>query len=265
MGFTVIRGADMFDWFRTKDRFSSEYPKTGRVHSMLYGVFIGALLVTLGWLVMTTRSEGASGGSDGTTQGTLTGAHHTGHSGPAPATPTTTADAQPTPVVDQRLTRCREVYAAQRQPLQAAATSMAQWQVHIAAMNNLVLGVISLQQANQFWNQTRVGAHAKLQAFATADARLNRQTIRCPAPAADAGSTKVQRCERAVAANWKVLTVAQTALATWRTHVKHMEMLRSGMMSPAQATQMWLHSWHEGQGQVTRYQADLKQSHGLHC
>jgi hypothetical protein len=254
----------MFDWFRTKDRFSSEYSKTGRLHSMLYGVFIGALLVTLGWLVMTTRSEGASGGSDGTARGTLTGAHHNGHSGQAPAPPPTT-DAPPTPVVDQRLTRCREVYDAQRQPLQAAATSMAQWQVHIAAMNNLVLGVISLQQANQFWNQTRVGAHAKLRAFTTAEARLNRQTIRCPSPAADAGSMKVQRCERAVSADWKVLAVAQTALATWQTHVKHMEMLRSGMMSPAQATQMWLHSWHEGQGQVARYQAALKLSHGMHC
>lgn len=250
----------MLDWFSTK---SSEYPSTGRRYSLLYGVFIGALLVTFGWVVVTTRSEGADGGPHGSGRGTLTGAHHAGQSGTS-ASPPTTSGAQTATVTDQRLVRCRQVYAAQRQPLRAAAASMAQWQVHIGAMNNLVLGVITLQQATQFWNQTRVGAHAKLHAFAAAEARLNQETIRCPRPAGDA-STKVQRCERAVAADAKVLAVAQTALATWRTHVWHMEMLRSGMISAAQATQMWLQSWHEGQGQVTRYQAAVKTSQGLHC
>jgi len=253
----------MKDWF-SRDSLSAAYAKSERRYSVLYGILIGALLVALVWVV-TTTSEDASGGSAGTPRGTLTGAHHAGTSG-TPETPDATAGTQAAPLVkSQRLARCRRVYAAQKQPLEAATASMAQWQVHIGAMNKLVLGVITLQQANQFWNQTRVGAHAKLRAFAVADARLNQQTIRCPTPARESASTHIQRCERAVAANARVLALARTALATWRMHFKDMEMLRSGMMSPARATQMWLQSWHEGQGQVTDYRAAEKQAHQLHC
>jgi hypothetical protein len=37
------------------------------------------------------------------------------------------------------LSDCRKVYQAQTPPLRAAAVAMAQWQVHIGAMNQLVL------------------------------------------------------------------------------------------------------------------------------
>jgi hypothetical protein len=133
-------------------------------------------------------------------------------------------------------------------------------------MNKLVLGVISLDQAMQFWNQTRVGAKAKLTTFDTAVDRLGSLTIRCPTPGTDpSASTRLVRCERAVAADGRVLDLAKTALATWAMHVQHMEMLRKGEMTPAQATQLWLQSWHEGQAQVTAYHAATKDARSRHC
>jgi hypothetical protein len=132
-------------------------------------------------------------------------------------------------------------------------------------MNKLVVGAITLQQANQFWASTRVGAQARLRAFAAAEAHLNGLTVRCPAPTAGAVPRELHQCERAVAANWHVLHLAGTALATWGHHVKAMEMLRMGTMSPATATQMWLQSWHAGQDQVTRYRAAVAATRGLRC
>ncbi len=68
-----------------------------------------------------------------------------------------------------------------------------------------------------------------------------------------------------MAADWRVLGLADTALATWHRHVRDMEMLRMGTMSPARATQMWLQSWHEGQRQVTRYRAAVTATRSAHC
>ena len=68
-----------------------------------------------------------------------------------------------------------------------------------------------------------------------------------------------------MSANRRVLHLARTALATWGAHVQDMEMLRMGKMSPTQATRMWLHNWHRGQGQVTGYHAAVEAAPGLHC
>jgi len=164
------------------------------------------------------------------------------------------------------LSACRKVLQAQTPPLRAAAVAMGQWQVHIGAMNQLVLGAISLHQATQFWNQTRVGAHAHLHAFRAAVAPLNQPSALCPAPPRSAASTgKLVRCERAVATRFDVVRAAEVALGTWRMHVMHMEMLREGKMTPQQAETLWLQSWHEGQQELTRYRAAVKTSRGPNC
>jgi hypothetical protein len=178
---------------------------------------------------------------------------------------TTSGQQSPPQSRAEPLSRCRGVYVAQQQLLHAAGSAMAQWQMHIEAMNKFVLGMNTLEQANQFWNQTRMAARARLRAYATAEAQLSQLTIRCPAPDDWSAPPELQRCEQAVAANWDVLRLAHTALATWRLHAKDMDMLRLGMMSPAHATRMWLTSWHEGQSQVTRYRAALEATRGLGC
>jgi len=239
----------MADWFSPQ-----EESKQGR-RSLLYGVVIGALVVAAIWAVVPGLVGSGSSGhaADGslTADGGTTGASQ----GPENAAPQ-----------DRRLARCRRVYTRQQETLDVAGSAMSQWEVHIAAMNKLVLGVISLDQAMQFWSRTRVGAKARLQTFDVAVHRLGRLTIACPAPGADpSASVRLARCERAVAANTKELDLAETALGTWAMHVQHMEMLREGKMTPEQATQLWLKSWHQGQDQVTQYRAATRKARSRHC
>ena len=245
----------MKDWFTSRESWTERYP-------MLYGIVIGVLVMGLAWLVLPGLLGSGSPGN--ATEGALTGAHATVTVQPEPqstSSPKTRPDSS-----EQRLSRCRQVYAAQRQPLRAAAAAMAQWQVHIAAMNKLVLGVITLKQANQFWNQTRVGAHTRLREFDTAQARLNRETIRCPhRPLTRPAHNRLTRCEQAVSANFRALRLARKALMTWRMHVHHMEMLRTGMMSPSRATQLWLMNWHQGQDEVARYRGAVRAARAHHC
>ena len=113
------------------------------------------------------------------------------HGGPVNAGETTTD-----------LARCREVFDAQSAPLRAAAASLGQWEVHIGAMNKLVVGAITLKQATQFWNQTRVGASTKLKSFAAAREPFQQRSARCPTPSNSGTAIPVERraCYRAVAA-----------------------------------------------------------------
>ncbi len=232
----------------------------GRFNNTLYGVVIGAVLVGLVWMF----SGAVHGSGDSSTAG---GASSSGPSGSESATASPTGAAQLKQALRAEvLTDCRRVFHTQARPLRAAAAAMAQWQVHIGAMNQLVLGAISLQQATQFWSQTRVGARAHLRAFRRAEAPLRKPSVLCPAPGSAAHAGKVVRCERAVAARFETLRTAQVALGTWRLHVSHMEMLRDGTMTPHQAETAWLQSWHAGQQEVTRYRTATEHAaHGPHC
>jgi hypothetical protein len=242
-----------------------------RLNNTLFGIIIGALLVALVWV-----SAAAVRGSDATPKGSIASESPDPADSPGTAAPADSASPSPTGSTNDKqalraavLSDCRQVYVAQARTLGAAATAMNQWQVHIAAMNQLVLGVISLQQANQFWNQTRHGAHANLRAFRATAARLQQPSTRCPAPPRSSRTSspdgKLVRCERAVAARDRVLRSARAALGTWGMHVMHMEMLRNGQMSPQRAQSLWLHSWHEGQREVTEYRAATNDTRGMRC
>ncbi len=245
--------------------------------STLSGIVIGALLVCLVWLITSAVHESAEGSQSAGTS-IASDSHQAGPTDtPGSGSPSVTGGTHDKAALRAAvLGACRKVYKSQAHPLRAAATAMGQWQVHISAMNQLVLGVISLQQANQFWNQTRDGAHANLHTFQEAAAPLRQPSALCPAPSSSdasgpgntsAGSTagKVVGCERAVAARFRVLRSARVALGTWGMHVMHMEMLRKGQMSPHRAETLWLHSWHEGQREVTRYHAAMRAAHGFRC
>ena len=261
------------------DWFSSSGDGTGRFKSTLSGIVIGAMLVGLVWLIASalqqgsdrsSQTPGSSIASDSPDQTGLADIRDS--SSPSPTGGTNDRPALRAAVLDA----CRDVYRSQVQPLRAAATAMGQWQVHIAAMNQLVLGVISLQPANQFWNQTRDGAHAHLHAFRVAAAHTRQPSALCPAPPSSvtsgsgtpsqvSASGKVVGCERAVAARFRVLRSAHVALGTWSMHVMHMEMLRRGQMTPQHAETLWLHSWHEGQKEVTAYHAAMRAARGPRC
>ncbi|GAB7003355.1 hypothetical protein JCM18899A_08260 [Nocardioides sp. AN3] len=145
-------------------------------------------------------------------------------------------------------------------PLRAAGPAMDQWAIHIGAMNKLVVGAISLAQATQFWEQTRVGAKHRIARFQRARAAMQHSGLDCPAPALVGASTDpaVRACSRLVLADLRAVQTAGTAIDTWGMHVKEMERLRAGTLSAAVAGQMWLRMWHRGQQQLDSYRAAVR-------
>ena len=143
-----------------------------------------------------------------------------------------------------------------RHPLGAARPALRQWDVHVDAMNKLVVGEITLQQATTFWNQTRVGAQRNVDRFQKAWSALERTGVDCPAPALlGPAPAAVRSCSRLVEAELGVARTARTSIDTWDTHVQHMDMLRMGVLSPEKATEMWLSMWRRGMRDLDAYRA----------
>jgi hypothetical protein len=131
---------------------------------------------------------------------------------------------------------------------------MDQWAVHVGAMNKLVAGELTLQQATAFWNQTRVGAQRQIDRFREAMSTLRRHGVDCPPPGlVSPASPALRACAHQVAADVRTVQAARTAIRTWDAHVQHMEMLRMGTMSPARATRLWLSLWHRGVHELEAY------------
>ncbi|MFC4786248.1 hypothetical protein ACT8ZV_17355 [Nocardioides sp. MAHUQ-72] len=215
------------------------------------GALAGMLVVALVWLVAAAGSEGASRDPANAAASRAV---------PTPSTDPTTSAAQ------QQEEQCADAAAALHGVLQAAAPALDQWEVHVGAMNQLVSGAISLQQATQFWNQTRVGAHQRLARFRAADRSLAVRAGACPAPEGlpDAPAA-LRSCSRVVAHDRTTLDTARTSIDTWEHHVHDMEMLRSGRLSPAAATQMWLASWRQGVRELDAYHAARRERQRQLC
>ena len=216
--------------------------------AFLIGALAGMLVLGLVWMTISF----ATGGDEGNRGGGDAGASAAGvadESGRGTARDDG-GSAQPS-----RMDRCRRADAGLQAPLRSAAPAMDQWEVHVGAMNKLVVGAISLQQANAFWNQTRVGAQRKMDRFYDATRQLWRQGVDCPSPdRLGHASGALRSCAQRVTADLQALGAARTAMGTWNKHVKDMEMLRMGHLSPAAATQMWLASWRTGLEQLRTYQ-----------
>ena len=164
-------------------------------------------------------------------------------------------EASPPPQpADDRAQRCSDAAAALEEPLAAARPALRQWDVHVGAMNKLVVGEITLQQATQFWNQTRLGAQHNVERFHKAWAALQRTGVDCPAPGLmGPAPAAVRSCSRLVQAELGVARVAKTSIDTWDMHVHHMDMLRMGTLSPEKATSMWLSMWQQGVRELDAY------------
>jgi hypothetical protein len=160
--------------------------------------------------------------------------------------PSTTSQSQaPGPT---RLDRCTDAADVVERSLQQARPALDQWDVHVGAMNKLVVGSITLQQATAFWNQTRVGAYDRIGRFENAEAQLERRGVDCAAPRllGSGASPALRACARHVNAELRALDSAHTAITTWKHHMHAMDQLRSGKLSPTAATQMWLSMWQRG-------------------
>lgn len=166
------------------------------------------------------------------------------------------ASAPPQQSADTRAARCSEAAAALEAPLGTARPALRQWDVHVEAMNKLVVGEITLQQATAFWNQTRLGAQRNVDRFRKAWTALERTGVDCPAPALlGPAPAAVRSCSRLVEAELDVASTARTSIDTWDTHVHHMDMLRMGTLSPEKATEMWLSMWRRGVRDLDAYRA----------
>jgi hypothetical protein len=155
--------------------------------------------------------------------------------------------APPQPVADTRPERCSDAAAALEGPLDAARPALRQWDLHVEAMNQLVVGEITLQQAARFWDRTRLGAMRNVERFRRAWASLERSGVDCPAPfLLGPAPEAVRSCSRLVEAELEVAQKARTSIDTWERHVHHMDMLKLGTLSPEKATEMWLRMWKRG-------------------
>jgi hypothetical protein len=212
------------------------------------GVVIGLVLGIVAFLLLVPPDSGTTGTG---AQADLSGAQSTGE-----------PSSSPTSGSDQ-MQGCVQAATTMTPALRRAASSVDQWEVHVGAMNKLVVGALTLQQATNFWNQTRIGARHRIAAFDHAWTRVSRGGVDCPPPdlLPAHAPAQLRACARHVAADLRALHAARTAIATWSHHVHAMEMLRMGKMSPTMATQMWLAMWHRGQQEITSYRAA---AHAVH-
>lgn len=230
--------------------FDSEVERAPRSGgTFVFGAVVGGMIVVIALLVFGDLGDGGDGGGRPAAAADASATADTDRA-PSPTTGTATPKA-----VDQ----CRARFDAQAEPLAAAAASLAQWRVHVGAMNQLVSGSITLRQATAFWDRTRVDAQERLAAYDAAAASLH-GLARCHRE-----DTEIARCRDAVHARSRQLSLADRSLATWREHVQHMEMLRHGHLSPKKATRMWLASWHRGVRQLDTYDAAARDAGRHHC
>lgn len=187
--------------------------------------------------------------------------------GTSQAAPSDTASLQA--VIDSAVEQCRAVWTAQEAPLTAAATSLAQWQMHVDAMNELVAGEITLAQATAFWEQTRIEAAGKVAAFTTADVTYAASDPSCRAPLlADDTGVDVEgltACEAAIEARNEVLDAARVSIRTWHHHVIDMDLLRAGELSPELALELWRRYWKQGVEELAAYRKQLGETASESC
>lgn len=229
--------------------------------SALAGTFIlgvvTSLIVVLTWQTV-TGDDTEGGSADGTRLAgrsePLEGTSDTGT--PDTGASDSGATASPDRPFATRLSRCASASRNIAGVLEAAQPSLDQWAVHVGAMNKLVVGEITLQQATAFWNRTRVGAQRRVADFREAMRTLRMRGVDCPSPALLApGAQALPACAQQVEAEIGVVRAASTSIDTWDQHVQHMDMMLLGELSPEDATRMWLSMWQRGVRDLDAYKA----------
>lgn len=216
------------------------------VAGLLAGIGLGVVAI-VAWTDVTERDEAAPAAD----QSSLVGAEE----------PLDDPDADTGGAVGTRMERCASAAEALRAPLDAAQPAMDQWEVHVEAMNQLVVGEITLQQASAFWNRTRVGAQRRVDRFTEAWTATRRRGVDCPTSLFLAPANPALRpCVRQLEAQLLLLDRARTSIRMWEQHIQHMDMLRLGTMSPEDATAMWLEIWQQGDRELAAYRAAAREA-----
>lgn len=176
---------------------------------------------------------------------------------PAAVESTVTATTPDVTAADARA-ECQNLLARQAQVTVTADQTMAQWRLHIDAMNQLVAGAIDLEQATAFWKSSEDAAKRRIAAFERADAALRSDAGECVPPA--------DKTCRTATKEWShVLAAARPAAETWMHHIHDMDALMAGEVTPEQALAAWVDKWREGQQQIRVYDRRMDQAQGLSC
>ncbi|MGH8970227.1 MAG: hypothetical protein ACRDV1_09795 [Actinomycetes bacterium] len=155
----------------------------------------------------------------------------------APSVGTTSSRAQ-SAAVASRAADCRAADRLATRDMAAVDVAIVQWRRHIDAMTDLVAGKISLAQANDFWDATRLAGRQSLAQWHRVDRLFLRDHGSCSKPVRTTNDT-VRSCQERVAAATDVLAAARHTLDDWAVHVEQMEQLRAGKLSPAHALHLW--------------------------
>jgi hypothetical protein len=160
------------------------------------------------------------------------------------------AEAEMTRAVDD----CRLVQRHLGPDLAALEPAVAQWRTHIDAMTDLVAGRITLAEASAFWEATRATGRRSLASWQSADDRYQARGVDCGTPTTASGPVEaLEACAAVQAAADALLLTARETLSDWRRHIRHMDALRSGDMSPTRALHLWHGMYPQGRDGLREY------------
>jgi hypothetical protein len=212
-----------------------------------------ALAVTLVAVIALGASFYATGGSNSAARPAASDVKPVGASPSAAQTTTAPHDA----AFRRALASCRSATTAQARDLNAAQASLEQWRTHIHAMNQLVAGAITLTQAKAFWSASRTGAAQRVAHFDAMDKNTQGAATKCSSPPGMtdhmAHMQQLAACQEAADARATVLGASRTAISTWRHHIRDMELLRAGKISPFEGLMRWNKNWKKGDAELRRY------------
>jgi hypothetical protein len=216
-----------------------------------------ALVVTLvALLALGARVVDMAGGADESDDPDLAGTEASAAAQEPPGTTTAADD-----VFNLALRKCRSAWETQGHTLGAAHASLTQWRTHVRAMNQLVAGKITAQQASSFWSVSRTGAAQRVARYQAMDVQSLGAFTNCSSPLGVNGqTTQMQRlatCRQATLSRDDVLLASRVAIGTWQHHIQDMELLRAGKLSPSEGLQRWNNNWKHGVVELHRYRALL--------
>ena len=154
------------------------------------------------------------------------------------------------------LAGCQRVVVAQDAALHAAAVTLDDWQVHVGAMNKFVVGAVTVDQLNAFWDRTGMDAITRLRDFDDAAGALR---TGCPRPAQVDRDAGLRACVEAASSRRDALRSAHTAAETWAAELRDMQQLRAGAQSASQARDAWLRTWQTAVRQLEDYRRTVRE------
>ena len=180
--------------------------------------------------------------------------------------PTPTVTPAPDPLV-AAVASCRAAWQVQTAARNDAYRALGLWDRHLAIMDALQAGQITLAKAKADWPATTAQAPQTVAAFRTTDRALSSSTGRCTVDATATGprADALRQCSAAMRMVDGVLAKARVAIAPWETHLKDQSHFKAGDMTPVVAEAAWRELWQKGRATMPGYLAVASQGQQASC